>query len=527
MSTSIQIDLQVTATAVPTPHEDELVGLPPLATVIVDRAIDNMTRKLVAGYRNKGDSKKRPPHAPASAETVMEVANRGQAWKEMIQKTFTHGISSIDTLKFDGDGFRVEGGMRPEGFKDKMPATPGVYVVFDNNDRPVYIGDSDNMQRRWDAGHFNEHKQGKRPGGTPYKLEKVFDEGCTVKFVKMETKETAAALEAHLIQANFNNYDGIKKKDNGRLTPEQQAARDEALQDGMLLNQRPELATEQGTRSNKEAKKIKDAAGTAASLAAGAAGEAFKNVGFDVFERLTTTAIKAIRDELVDVVMGGKAALKVRVERMLKKIMAVLRKVLDNPLQLLRGIVEFVVNALSKAIGQIYNLARNIFDLANNSWQLYKGAQTMSREQLVRTLSETIVTSGSLVVWDSLDLMLEKWLTAQSGGVLMPFAPYISAAVTAVGFGVSTFALQAIVTRAIDAVVAFKQGHIELIEVERAACEQLILVAEQELELVAELGAFVQSEVIIHEQLALHTQQLSHHEAIQPIDLAALSISRS
>lgn len=527
MTTRIQIDLQPAAPLANAPHDEALASLPPLATVIVDRAIDNMTRKLVAGYRNKGDSKKRPPFAPASGQTVMEVANRGQAWKEMIQKTFTHGISSIDTLKFDSDGFRIEGGMRPEGFKEKMPASPGVYVVFDNNDRPVYVGDSDNMQRRWDAGHFNEHKQGKRPGSKPYKLETVFDEGCTVKFVKMESKETAAALEAHLINENFSQFDGVKRKDNGRLRPEQLAARGQALQDGMLLNRRPELATEQGTRSNKEARKIKDAAGNAASLAAGAAGEAFKNVGHDVFERLTTTAIKAIKDELVDLFKGGKSTLKVRVERMLKKIMAVLRRVLENPLQLLRGIVEFVVNALSKTIGQIYNLARNIFDLANNSWQLYKGAQTMSREQLVRTLTETVVASGSLVIWDSLDITLEKWLTAQSGGALLPFAPYISAAVTAVGFGVSTFALQSIVTRAIDAVLAFKQGHIELIEAERAACDQLIRVAEQELELVAALGVYVQSEVTIQQQLVMHTKQLSHHEAIEPIDFSKLAISRT
>ena len=40
---------------------------------------------------------------------------------------------------------------------------------------------------------------------------------------------------------------------------------------------------------------MKDASGTTATLVAGAAGEAFKNVGYDIFERLTTTAIKAIR----------------------------------------------------------------------------------------------------------------------------------------------------------------------------------------------------------------------------------------
>ncbi len=96
---------------------------------------------------------------------------------------------------------------------------------------------------------------------------------------------------------------------------------------------------------------------------------------------------------------GGVAKIKVRIHRMLSKILAVLKGVLEKPLQLLRGIAEFIVNALSKTISQIYNLARNLFDLAHNSWQLYKSAQSMSREELVRKISETVIVSGSLVVW--------------------------------------------------------------------------------------------------------------------------------
>ncbi|BAK77585.1 hypothetical protein NH8B_2792 [Pseudogulbenkiania sp. NH8B] len=259
---------------------------------------------------------------------------------------------------------------------------------------------------------------------------------------------------------------------------------------------------------------------------AGAAGEAFKNVGYDIFERLTTTAIKAIKDELVDVLRGGADRIKVRVDRMLKKILAVLRNVLENPLQLLRGIAEFIVNALSKTISQIYNLARNIFDLANNGWQIYKGAQAMSREELVRKVSETIIISGSLVIWDSLDLMLEKWLVAQTGGTLAPFSPYISAAVTAIGFGISTHALQGFVTRIIDAVIAFKCGYMELLEGERAACEQLIIVAENELSMIGDLGEYVESELKVFAQMEAYTRTLSIHEPIQPIDLITLRIDR-
>ena len=69
--------------------------LPPLADQIVDKAIDNMTRKLLAGYRNKRNAKPNSSSTDhiaetqatleaVSAESVMQVANRGQAWKEVI-----------------------------------------------------------------------------------------------------------------------------------------------------------------------------------------------------------------------------------------------------------------------------------------------------------------------------------------------------------------------------------------------------------------------------------------------------------
>ncbi|WP_082151067.1 GIY-YIG nuclease family protein [Chromobacterium sp. LK1] len=513
-----------------------LATLPPMANLIVDRAIENMTRKLVAGYRNKRNAK---PNAnqvdfgaeakealkASSAQSAMQVANRGQAWKEMIQKSLTHGISSLATISFDGQ-FTIRDGQRPDDFKDKMPNTPGVYVVFDHNDKPVYVGDSDNMQARWNAGHFNEYKQGQRPDAERYKLADEMEAGCTVKFIVMDSKETAAALEAHLIKENFAQFEGVRKTDKN-LSPDEAAMRDQALDDGMLKNKKDELAKEQGSRSNQEAKKMKDASGTTATLVAGAAGEAFKNVGYDIFERLTTTAIKAIKDELVDVLRGGVDKIKVRVDRMLKKIFTVLRNVLENPLQLLRGIVEFIVNALSKTISQIYNLARNIFDLANNGWQLYKGAQTISREELVRKVSETVIVSGSLMIWDSLDLILEKWLVAQTGGALAPFSPYISAAVTAIGFGISTHALQGFVTRIIDAVIAFKCGYVEQLETERAACEQLIIVAENELTMIGDLGEYIGSELKVFAQMEAYTRTLSIHEPIQPIDPFSLHMDRS
>lgn len=484
-----------------------MANLPPVAEVIVDRAIESMTRKLVAGFRNKATA---VPNAKsvdvkaetaevlkaASAQSVMEVANRGQAWKEMLQKTFSHGISSLSTIKFDGE-FTISNGQPDADLKTAMPDKPGVYVVFDKDNKPVYVGDSGDMRARWRSGHLNEFRQGQKDGNKDYKLAEQMTEGCTVRFIETDSKETAAAIEAHLIATN---------------------------RDTLSANSREELKAEQGTRSNKEAKKMKDAASSAARLAVMATGEAFKNVGYDVFERVTVTAIKATKDELVDVVAGNKQTIKARIERVIKKILAVLRDLVDKPMQIMRGIVEFIVNALSKTIAQVYNLARNLFDLANNAWQIYQGAKGMSREELVRRITETIVISGSLVMWDSLDLMLEKWLVAQTGGALLAFAPYISATVCAVGFGISTHALQAIVTRIIDACMGFHAGHMELIEGEKAACEQLIIVAENELAMLGDLRDYIESEVVLVEQMVGYAKELSVHEPIKPIDLSDFKI---
>jgi hypothetical protein len=514
-------------------YEEALKELSPFATTVVDRAIDNMTQKLVAGYRNKRNAnpnsktldvgaETKEALKAASAKSAMEVANRGQDWKEMIQKSLSHGISSLSTLKLDGE-FEIKDGRRPKNFKDVVPHGPAVYVVYNNQDQPVYVGDSKNMYNRWNAGHFNEFNQGEKSGVKPYKLAGEFKDGCVVKFIKMDSAEAAAALEAYLIRENFDKFPGIAKNSDN-LTPEQAALRNEALEGGMLKNKKEELKTEQGIRSNQEAQKMKNASGSTATLIIGAGGEAIKNVGFNLVEQLTTVTIKGIKVELVDVLRGGKSTLMVRVKRLLKKIFDVLKGAVENVFGLLRGIAEFVVNALSKAIGQIYNLARNLFDLANGAWKLYKGAETMSREELARKVCETIVVSGSLVIWDALDAMLETWITAQSGGTLALFAPYLSAAVTAIGFGVTTHGLQAIVTRIIDAVIGFQLGYIESVEAERVACEQLIRVAESELDMLSHFGDYADTSVAVIEKMRYDTSVLSSHNPIKVLDLTALRI---
>lgn len=523
--------------AIPEATETALVALPPLANTIVDTAIDNMIRKLIAGYRNKAVAKPNANKGDVGAETmevvkatsaqsVMDVANRGQAWKELVTKSLTAGISSIETIQFDGC-FTIKDGVPDQDFNG-LPNTPGVYVVFDqgNPPKPVYVGDSGKMQKRWHAGHLNEHKQGRR-NDTPYKLDEELSNGCTVKFIRMDSLESAAALEAHLIKENFSDFKEVAKKPGSSekpLSEDKAKERAEALEKGMLKNQREELATEQGKRSNIEAKKMKDRLESTTELLKGAGVEALKNAGFDVLHRVTITAIKAVKDELVDIFhpRGAPTPIVVRIRRVLKKMVAVLKGFFDRPMQLARGIVQFIVNALSKSISQIYNLANNIFDLASNAWNLYRGAETLSREELVRKISETVIVSGSLVLWDGLDPVIEAKLTPFAG----VFAPYLSSMIVAIGFGVSSYYLQRIVNTAIDAVVAFKMGLQESLDSAKAACAQLISNAERELALMSDLRDYLISSKELITQLQAHTAALSAHQVIEAQTTPVLLLRR-
>ena len=403
----------------------------------------------------------------------------------MISKSLTHGISSIATLTFDGE-FKVEGGV-PRGL-ESVPQRPGVYVVFDASGSALYVGDSARLQSRWHAGHLNEYRQALRNGGE-YKLSRAFEDGCTVRYIVMDSVETAAALEAHLIRA-----------------------------ESPPVNSREELLNEQGKRANIEAKKIKDSSGTTVSLATGALSEATANAGWMTFERLGSELIKAIKDELVHVLAGGVMRLVDRVKRVLARVWNLILQIVKAPLQLLNGIVEFVVNALTKAVREIYALARNAFDLVHASWQLFQGAKTMSREQLINKVTETVVISGTLVLWDALDPAIESQLLPLVG----PVAPYLSATVCAMGFGISSHYLRSFVPKLVAYLIDFKTGYHESLAAQREACQQLLSNQEQELESLVLLADFVDSTKALMQDMARQRDELETHDAIQRFDIKTL-----
>lgn len=475
-----------------------LKTLDPLANLIVDRAIENANRKLIAGVRNKKNSQPNAKHPDlgqaaqdalkaASAQDAMQVANRGAAWKEMLMKSLVSGIGSIATAKFDNE---IRLSADDKSGLNALPEKPGVYVVFDASGAVAYVGDSGNLKQRWRDGHMNDYRR-KSQTSKPYKLASQIEEGCTIKFIETESIETAAALEAYWIKT-----------------------------EKPPVNAKEELKEEQGLRSNIEAKKMKDALGGAGSVAAEAGKEALKNSGWQVFEQLASAVLVAIKDELVDLFKGGAAGLARRARRMLDKIWSVVRKIVDAPLALLNGIVEFIVNALSKALRQVYNLARNLFDLAHGAWQLFKGAAQMSREELVRKIVETVVVSGSLVLWDGLEPMVESQLA-----FLGPVAPFVSCVLTAMGFGLTSHYLQKVVPAAVEFIVDFKFGWQEAVEARRQAAEQLIQVREREWALEQGLMEYAQSVALLESETEEHKRRLATRGTVSARDYGALALA--
>ncbi|WP_158782727.1 GIY-YIG nuclease family protein [Pantoea sp. BAV 3049] len=463
----------------------QLRSLDPLANTIIDKTVDNVTRKLVAGYRNKnnsqpgaknpkGDIKVKDTLAATSAQSVLDVANRGAGWKELIVKTFSHGLSSLATMKFDGE-FTVKNGVAV-GLSD-VPDSPGVYVVFNKDGQAQYIGDAGKIKTRWLAGHLNEHKQGERKG-EPYKLATEFEEGCTVKFISLDSVETAAAVEAHILKT-----------------------------ERPPVNSREELKYEQGTRANIEAQKMKDALKSAGTLAAGAAKEAAYNVGWDVFERLTTTMIKALKDEMVDLFITCKAQLKIRLKRFFNKVWQIIRQLIEAPLTLLKGIFEFVLNALSQTIGKIYQLAKNIYELGLSAVALIRGSESLSRQEMTDKISEVIITSGALIFWDALDPFIESGLTGLFAP-LAPFAPYISATVCAVGFGVTSYYLSAIVPGIVSLIV---NSEPRFAAAGREAYTELVNNFEANEKLVTELNDYVRTSSGLIVEMESMTQELNNN----------------
>lgn len=477
-------------------NAQEAASLPPLAQAIVDRAIDNAHSKLIAGYRNRSISRPgaktvdlsstaKDALEASSASSVQAVANRGAAWREMFQKSLTHGISSLSTLKFDGE-FTIENGAAVG--LEAVPNTPGVYVVFNKQGQAMYVGDSVKLQKRWHSGHLNEHKQGKQ-SAKAYKLAQEFEEGCTVKYIKMESEATAAALEAHLIRTE---------------APEK--------------NSREELANAQGKRTNIEAKKMKDTSGSAAKLAMGAGLDALGNSAWAVFEQLSAAVLKALKDELVDIVIGTARTIRLRLKRFFDKVWAVVQSIIDAPYKLLAGFFEFIVNAVSKTIAQFCKLARNILDLGQVAWQLFHGSKTMSAEELVQKVSETVILSGTLILWDALDPVLEAKLATVVG----PLAPFLSAAICAIGYGLSSHHLQKVVPSIVRFVVDAKAGPQGLLIEQRLACEQLIQAYESEFRLLDALEHFAVESFRLEHETKRQIRVLEAHTPIAAWDVRSL-----
>nr|WP_238933786.1 GIY-YIG nuclease family protein [Aliivibrio sp. S10_S31] len=401
----------------------------------------------------------------SNTSSAIDIAGRTSDWKEVITKSFSHGVSSLSTITFDSE-FTVSGGVA-SGLESAHDG-PGVYVVYDKNGSPVYVGDAKDVKKRWTAGHINENRQ-KTQRGKQYKLSTEFDEGCTVRVLHTDSVETAAAIEANLI----SNH------------------KDE------LINSKEELKNNQGTRSNIEAKKIKDRLNSAGSLVAGATKEVGEQAVASAVEALVASAIKHLKVELVDLFKGGKTKIIDRVKRFLLAVFNDIKNLKSNLKQMLKGVLDAIIGLVSQTLSQVYNLARNIFDLAANAYSIYKGKGSMSTEQVLNRIIETIVISSSLVLWDSLDVIIEGLIFPYVG----PFTGIIAGIISAIGFGMTSHMLSKIVPSLVQFILGFGMSHQMAFEERRAS--YLLLVDGYNLneELYASAGKLLQSEFRLMEKM--------------------------
>lgn len=461
----------------------EVYGLSPLSEKIVDKSIDNITRKLVTGVRNRKNSR---PDArtgdiksemkdilnAANSSSALEIAGRTSDWKEVITKSFSHGVSSLSTIKFDSE-FEVLNGEAKN--LSLAHDGPGVYVVYDKNDKPVYVGDAKDVKKRWTAGHLNENKQ-KAKNNETYKLSQEFEEGCVVKVLHTDTLETAAAIEANLIASH----------------------KDE------LINIKEELKNTQGTRSNIEAKKMKDSLSSVGDLALGATKEVGEQALASAIEGLIASAIKHLKVELVDLFKGGKTKAIDRVKRFLQAVFNDLKNLKSNLMQMLKGVLDSIVGLLSQTIAQVYNLARNIFDLAASAYSLYKGKSSMTTEEMLNKTIESIVISGSLVLWDTLDVVIEGLILPYTG----IFTGVIAGIISAIGFGITSHILSKFVPKLVECILGFGKSHKMAAEERKAAYILLVDSYHLNTEIYESASLLLQTELGVMDKMNTLTSKL-------------------
>lgn len=142
----------------------------------------------------------------------------------------------------------------------------------------------------------------------------------------------------------------------------------------------------------------------------------------------------------------------------------------------------------------------------------------MSREELIVKISETVLVSGMLVFWDAIDPLIETQLTAFVG----PFAPYLAASLTAIGFGVSSYCLRKVIPAAVAYIVNLKTGWHDALDAARDAVDQLLIVAQQEMILMGVAREYYESTQGFVMATIESTAVLREHTSIKRLDMRSL-----
>lgn len=99
---------------------------------------------------------------------------------------------------------------------------------------------------------------------------------------------------------------------------------------------------------------------------------------------------------------------------------------------------------------------------------------------------------------------------------------HAAAAISAIGFGLSSHYLQQFVPKIVDFLLSTRTGYHDALDAQREACLRLIDLKENEFQMVNVLGLYIHSSVELEVQTKSHIRELSLHQEIDVFDVRSM-----
>ena len=165
--------------------------------------------------------------------------------------------------------------------------------------------------------------------------------------------------------------------------------------------------------------------------------EQFKNAVEQVKRKqlqiVVNRGIHILKDELCDCYLGGKDDWKTRLKRFLKRFKEEVIKGIISVDNFVKTAFEFTIKLFSGILDNLLQIFRSVIDGIKNIIKVIRNKNSTKEEKL-KALIDAIAIGVGGVVWNSIDLALE---TALASTFIGPFAPFVAAILSGLGFGIT------------------------------------------------------------------------------------------